>query len=110
MRSMTCPEPGRTSTARDPAGSNEETVTRVSRRRLVQTLALTGATNSIVEAAEPSVNVEALRSASEMSGSRLSDERLRVVAPVLKNRLARLQTLRDFEVDDAIAPRHGVRR
>ena len=63
-----------------------------------------------VEAAEPSVNVEALRSASEMSGSRLSDERLRVVAPVLKNRLARLQTLRDFEVDDAIAPRHGVRR
>ena len=94
----------------DTVDGNEETVTRVSRRRLVQSLALTGATNTIVEAEEPSINVEALRSASEVNGSRLSDDRLRVLAPVLKSRVARLQTLRNFEVDDAIAPSRGVRR
>jgi hypothetical protein len=38
----------------------------------------------------------------------LSDDRLRVIAPVLKNRLARLQALRDFEVDDSVAPTQGI--
>ena len=80
----------------------------VSRRRLVQSLALTGACNSLVEGAEPPVTVEALRNVSAAHGSNLSDGRLKVVAPVLQNRLARLQMLRDFEVDDSVAPRQGV--
>jgi hypothetical protein len=38
----------------------------------------------------------------------LSDDRLRVLAPALKNRLARVQALRNFEVDDSIGPTPGI--
>ena len=80
----------------------------VSRRRLVQSLALTGACSRLAEGAEPPVTVEALRNVSAVHGSNLSEDRLRVVAPVLQNRLARLQVLRDFEVDDSVAPTQGI--
>ena len=80
----------------------------VSRRRLVQSLALTGACNRLVEGAEPPLTVEALRNVSSAHGSNLSEDRLRVIAPVLQNRLARLQLLRDFEVDDSVAPTQGI--
>jgi len=80
----------------------------VSRRRLVQSLALTGACNRMAHGAEPPTNLEALRNVSALNGSSLSDDRLRVVAPVLRNRLARLQTLRDFELEDRVAPTSGV--
>ena len=80
----------------------------VSRRRLVQSLALTGVCNRLVQGAEPPITVEVLRNVSVAHGSNLSDDRLRIVAPVLKNRLARLQALRDFEVDDGVAPTQGI--
>ena len=79
----------------------------ISRRRLVQSLALTGASNRVVEGAQP-ITVDVLRSASAATATTLSDDRLRIVAPVLNSRLARLQTLRDFEVDDGVAPIHGI--
>jgi hypothetical protein len=80
----------------------------VSRRKLVQSLVLGGAYNTVIEAAEPPTSVDALRNVSAAHGSNLSDDRLRVVAPVIKNRLARLQALRDFEVDDRVAPTQGI--
>ena len=80
----------------------------VSRRRLVQSLALTGVCNRLVEGAEPPITVEVLRNVTAAHGTNLSDDRLRIVAPVLKSRLGRLQALRDFEVGDAVAPTRGI--
>jgi hypothetical protein len=80
----------------------------VSRRQLVQSLALTGVYNRVAEAAEPPITVDVLRNVSAAHGSNLSDDRLRVIAPVIKNRLAKLQALRDFEVDDSVAPTQGI--
>lgn len=80
----------------------------LSRRQLVQSLALTGACNRLVEGAEPQITVEVLRNVSVVHGCNLSDDRLRVVAPVIKNRLARLQVLRDFEINDSVAPTPGI--
>jgi hypothetical protein len=37
---------------------------------------------------------------------RLSEERLKALQPVLDRRIAQLQALRAFEVDDAVGP-HG---
>jgi hypothetical protein len=80
----------------------------VTRRQLVQSLALAGACNGALEAADPLISVDALRNVSAAHGSNLTDDRLRVVAPVLRNRSARLQALRDFELDDSIAPTQGI--
>ena len=81
----------------------------INRRRLIQTFALTGgACNKLVKGAEPAISVEVLRNVSVAHGSNLSDDRLRTVAPVLKSRVARLQALRDFEVDDGVAPTQGI--
>jgi len=41
-------------------------------------------------------------------GTSLSDDRLRVVKPVLENRLRQLQALREFEVDDSFEPTQGI--
>ena len=80
----------------------------VSRRLIVQSLVLTGACKRRVERAEPPTTEEVLRNVSGAHGIHLSSDRLRGVAPVLKSRLARLQVLRDFELDDGVAPRHGI--
>jgi hypothetical protein len=61
-----------------------------------------------VEAAEPAVTLDALRDVSAAHGSNLSDDRLRVVKPVLENNLAQLRSLRDFAVDDTVAPTQGI--
>ena len=80
----------------------------INRRRLIQTFALTGACNNLVRGAEPTISVEVLRNVSAVHGSNLSDDRLQIVAPVLKSRVARLQALRDFEVEDGVAPTRGI--
>jgi hypothetical protein len=82
--------------------------TAVSRRRLVQSLALTGAYSAVADAAEPAITLDALRNVSAAHGTSLSDDRLRVVKPVLENRQRQLQTLREFEVDDTVEPTQGV--
>jgi len=81
----------------------------VSRRRLLQSLALTGPySRAAAEPAEPAIALDALRSVAEAHGTKLSDSRLRVLKPVLERRLGQLQALRDFEIDDSIAPTQGI--
>jgi len=80
----------------------------VSRRRLLQSLALTGGGNSAVEGAEPAIALDVLRNVSAAHGTNLSDDRLRVVKPALERRLPPLQAFRDFEIDDTVAPTQGI--
>lgn len=72
----------------------------VSRRRLFQAAALAGGS-----ATAP---VDALRNVAEAHGRNLSDDRLRIVKPVLEQRQAQIRALREFEVDDSIAPTQGI--
>jgi len=80
----------------------------VSRRRLFQSIALAGATSIETEAAGTVLSLDTLRHISIANGTNLSDERLRVVQPVLESRLPQLQALRDFPLDDAVAPTQGI--
>ena len=80
----------------------------VSRRRLFQALALTGGYSTKAAGAEPSITLDSLRTVSAAHGANLSDDRLRVVKPVLEQRLSQLRSLRDFEVDDSVAPTQGI--
>jgi len=81
----------------------------VSRRRLFQSLALASGCGTAAEAAaESDVALDALRNVSAAHGMNLSDDRLRVLKPVLEQRVARLRALRDFEIDDAVEPSQGI--
>jgi hypothetical protein len=81
--------------------------TNVTRRRLVQSLALTAGGASTVEAAEPATSMDALRHVSAAHGANLTDDRLRIVKPVLEGRRSQLQAFREFEIDDSVEPTHG---
>ena len=78
----------------------------VSRRRLFQSLALAGVSGA--DAAEDSIPLDVIRDVSAAHGANLSDDRLRVLKPVLESRRAQLQALRDFPLDDAVAPTQGI--
>jgi len=80
----------------------------VSRRQLVQSLALTAGIGAAADGAEPTVTLNVLRNVSAANGTNLSDVRLRIVAPVLENRLPQLRALRDFEFDDTVEPTQGI--
>jgi hypothetical protein len=80
----------------------------VSRRRLFQSLALTGGCSTVAEGAESAITLDVLRNVSAAHGTNLSDDRLQVVKPVLEHRLPQLQALRDFEIDDTVAPTQGI--
>ena len=80
----------------------------VSRRRLFQSVALAGGCGAAAEGAEPTITLDVLRNVSAAHGTNLSDDRLQVVKPVLENRLPQLRSLRDFEVDDTVAPTQGI--
>ena len=80
----------------------------VSRRRLFQSLALGSGYSAAAVGAEPAITLDVLRSVSAAHGINLSDERLRVLKPVLEHRLPQLRALRDFEVDDTVAPTQGI--
>jgi hypothetical protein len=80
----------------------------VSRRQLFGCLALTAGCNTVVKGAEPATSLDALRTVSAANGINLSDDRLRVLKPVLEQRLTQLHVLRDFAVGDAIAPTQGI--
>ena len=54
----------------------------INRRRLVQSLALTGAVQQIGQGSRAPLTVEVLRNVSAVHGSNLSDDRLQI-APVL---------------------------
>jgi hypothetical protein len=80
----------------------------VSRRRLLGSLALTVGCSATVEGAEPTLSLDALRNVSAANGTNLNGDRLRVIKPVLEQRLPQLRALRDFAVDDAVAPTQGI--
>ena len=80
----------------------------VSRRRLFQSVVLAGGFAGAVEGAEPSITLEVLRDVSVAHGTQLSEERLRVLKPVLERSLPQLRALRDFEFDDAEGPTQGI--
>ncbi|MEO8126337.1 MAG: hypothetical protein ABJF23_11645 [Bryobacteraceae bacterium] len=80
----------------------------VSRRWLFQSLAIAGVAGSGTEAPGAEISLDALRSVSEAHGVGLSDDRLRVLQPVLEARLPQLQSLRDFPIDEIIAPTQGI--
>ncbi|MBI1787127.1 MAG: hypothetical protein HYR60_06175 [Acidobacteria bacterium] len=80
----------------------------VSRRRLLQSLALTGGAGPAAEGAEPGIPLEVLRSVSAAHGTNLSDDRLRVVKPVLDSRAGQLRAFRNFEIDDTVSPTLGI--
>jgi hypothetical protein len=89
---------------RAEASTTKKNPMAVSRRRLIQSLALTA---GCCEGAGPALSLDALRQVSAFQGTNLSDDRLRVLKPVLERRLADLRALRDFEIDDSVAPVHG---
>lgn len=68
----------------------------VSRRRIFQAAALAGGS--------------ALPAAGQQLAPPipLSEDRLRALAPVLAQRRAQLQSLRDFVIEDRVAPTQGV--
>jgi hypothetical protein len=80
----------------------------VSRRQMFRSLALTGACGATAVGAEPAITLDLLRNVSTAHGANLSDDRLRVIMPVLEHRLPQMRAFRDFEVDDSVAPTHGV--
>ena len=80
----------------------------VSRRRLFKSLTFIGGYSAAAEGAEPAIDLEVLRNVSAAHGTNLSDDRLRIVKPVLEHRLPQLQALRDFEIDDTVAPTQGI--
>ena len=80
----------------------------VSRRRLLQSLALSGGSSTAVAGAEPAITLDALRNVSAAHGTNLSDDRLRVARPVLERRLPELRAFRDFEIGDTVAPTQAI--
>jgi hypothetical protein len=80
----------------------------VSRRQWLGSVALTVGCNTVAEGAETAISLEALRNLSAAQGTNFSDARLRVIKPVLEQRLSQLHTLRNFEVDDNVAPTQGI--
>ena len=80
----------------------------VSRRRLLASLALTSDLSASAQSLSPDAGLDALRYVAEASGTHLSDDRLKILKPVLERRQAQLRTLRDFKLDDMVAPTHGT--
>ena len=62
----------------------------------------------VATGAEAAVSIEELRGASAVHGTGLSEERLRVTRPVLEQRMAKVKALRDFVLDDSVAPTQGI--
>jgi hypothetical protein len=71
-------------------------------------MALTAGYRTALEGAESEISLDALRQVAAVHGTNLSDDRLRVVKPVLEQRHPHLQALRDFAVDDTVAPTQGI--
>ena len=85
-----------------------EILMNLSRRRLFHCQALAAGCGAAGEAAEPAISLDVLRNVSAFQGVDLSDDRLRVLKPVLEHRLATLRALRDFEIEDSVAPAEGT--
>jgi hypothetical protein len=80
----------------------------VSRRRLFRYLAVSATGGTAAAAAEAASVLDSLRNVSAAHGLKLSDERLRVIRPVIEQRLSQLRALRELEIDDTVAPTPGI--
>lgn len=80
----------------------------VTRRHLVQSLALAAAGAAPKEAPAAELPIDALRRVSEANGINLSDDRLQVLKLVLESHLPQLKNLRDFPIDDSVPPTQGI--
>lgn len=85
---------------------------KVSRRRLIQSsVALTAAGGGAAAPAQESGGgLESLRHLAFAHGLGLSDERLRMLKPVLDQRQAQIETVRRFEIDSRVEPTQGIGR
>jgi hypothetical protein len=75
---------------------------------LFQSLALTTAWRTAAKGAETAITLDILRNVSAANGTNLSDERLRIIEPVLEHGLPQLRAFRNFEIDDSVAPTQGI--
>jgi hypothetical protein len=80
----------------------------VSRRRLLQSVSLSGAGTAAAQQPRPAGTLDPVRSLSAAYGVDLNQERLRIIQPLLVRRYAQLQALRDFDIDDGVAPIRGM--
>jgi hypothetical protein len=80
----------------------------LNRRRLFQYAVLTGGCSTAADGAKPAITLAILRDVSTLHGANLTDDRLRVVRPVLEHVLSSWRELRAFEVPAATAPTSGI--
>jgi hypothetical protein len=80
----------------------------VSRRRFLHSVSLTGVGVAAAQQPRPAAALDPLRNVSAAYGIDLNEDRLRILQPVLARRFTQLRTLRDFDIDDAVAPTRGV--
>lgn len=73
----------------------------LNRRRVLQSLGLGLMTS---EAAGAPAD---LRPVALAHGLQLSDDRLRILEPVLARRAVQVKAIRDFEIEDSVAPSDG---
>ena len=79
---------------------------KVTRRRALAPLLAAGSVAG--PAQQPAPSLDALRHVANAHGLTLSDDRLRLLQPVLENRKTQLNALRALAIDDAVAPTQGI--
>jgi hypothetical protein len=78
----------------------------ISRRRIWGSFLLAPA----AQAQEQTRDLDTIRHVAGAHGVPLTDDRLRILKPILENRKAQLDTLRRFAIDDVIEPTQGIPR
>jgi hypothetical protein len=79
-----------------------------SRRRFLHSVSLAGVGVAAAQQPRPAAALDPLRNVSAAYGIDLNEDRLRILQPVLARRFTQLRALRDFDIDDAVAPTRGV--
>jgi DNA polymerase III delta subunit len=83
------------------------TPTRTSRRRLLQTLAVVAAQNTLA-CSQPDqqhkYSTDVLRGVSRVNGTRLTPERLETIHSKVEQNLAEIKAIRSFDLEETIEP------
>ena len=58
--------------------------------------------------AQTAANLDGLRAIANAHGVTLTNDRLRLLQPVLDGKAAQLRALREIEIDDSVAPTNGI--
>lgn len=84
------------------------TLTRSSRRRMLQALSLAAAHGAAgcgqERAGESGPSIEELRGIASAHGVALTDERLERIRPAVAEQLAQLEAIRAFDLDETVEP------